>query len=304
MPDFKILLVRAGFRSIAFNPFYARISGVKAGLLLSQAMYWQENVGVDKWFYKTQQEWQSETCLTRTEQESARKTLRRLGLLEEKVAGMPAKIHFRVNLTSLADRLSEFQPAETTQPSMQDSCNQSAGKPQASTQGSRKPYKEAESTTESTSKNIKQERLFELPVWVPLEAWSAYIEMRKKIPRAPLTERAIGMLIEELGRLRDAGEDPIAVLNKATMNSWRSFYPTGNGKQNQKGTNRHEQQFNQVMADRQATREILRRRREGNQPGGLDSRQTVDDIRRDEQADSNTTGDGYDGPGPVGRVIR
>src|SRR5580658_2600160 len=99
MLDVKTLLLRAGFRVIAFNPFYAKISGcVKAGLLLSQAMYWQGNVGPDKWFYKTQIDWQRETCLTRTEQDRARKTLRELSLLEEKLAGMPARIYYRVNL--------------------------------------------------------------------------------------------------------------------------------------------------------------------------------------------------------------
>jgi hypothetical protein len=154
MSDVKTLLLRAGFRPIAFNPFYARISGcVKAGLLLSQAMYWQENVGADQWFYKTQQDWQLETFLTRTEQESARKTLAELGLLEMRLAGMPAKVHYRVNLLALADRLTEFQPAGNPQPSMQETCKQDVGKLRTGLRDSRKPYKEAETTTENTAES-------------------------------------------------------------------------------------------------------------------------------------------------------
>jgi hypothetical protein len=175
MPDVKILLLRAGFRSIAFNPFYAKISGcVKAGLLLSQAMYWQENVGADRWFYKTQQDWLRETCLTRTEQESARKTLCMLGLLEEKLAGMPAKIHFRVNLVALADKLSEFQPAEKPQASLRETCILDAGNPQTGLQESRKLYKEEESTTESTHREDHGSLL---------RVWEYYLLKLKKQPK-------------------------------------------------------------------------------------------------------------------------
>lgn len=221
MPDVKLLLLRAGFRPIAFNPFYAHISGcVKAGLLLSQAMYWQENVGADQWFYKTQQDWQLETCLTRAEQEGARKTLGALGLLEMKVAGMPGKVHYRVNLLALADRLSKFQPAENQQPSMLKTS---------------KPYKEAETTTETTVEKNQHASLFEIPDWMPAEAWASFIEMRRKMRNAPLTDRAIKMLFNELCRLREAGEDPERVLNTATMKGWRGLFPVrekgANGKQ-------------------------------------------------------------------------
>lgn len=91
-------------RPIAFHRIYAKVGGsVNAGLLLSQAMYWNDVLPPSRkgWFYKTQAEWEQETCLTRREQEVARKALRAAGVLEEKLQGVPARLHFRVNLAAL-----------------------------------------------------------------------------------------------------------------------------------------------------------------------------------------------------------
>ncbi len=73
--------------------------GVTGSLMLSQALYWDQNEAAQKrggWFYKTQEEWTKETGLTRREQETARKRLKELGFIEEKRQGVPAKIWFRV----------------------------------------------------------------------------------------------------------------------------------------------------------------------------------------------------------------
>ena len=55
----------------------------------------------DGWFWKTAAEWQRETGLSRREQDSARRRLRALGLLEEQRRGMPAKRWFRLDLAAL-----------------------------------------------------------------------------------------------------------------------------------------------------------------------------------------------------------
>src|SRR5215813_11475833 len=89
-------------RPIAFHPTLANMTGsVSAGLMLSQAIYWTEVVE-DKqpnrggWFYKTQAEWTVETCLSRWEQESARKRLRKWDFWLEDRRGQPARLWFRV----------------------------------------------------------------------------------------------------------------------------------------------------------------------------------------------------------------
>ena len=50
----------------------------------------------DGWFIRSQEQWTQETGLSRWEQETARRALRRSGLLEERRVGMPAKLWFRV----------------------------------------------------------------------------------------------------------------------------------------------------------------------------------------------------------------
>lgn len=118
---------------IPFSPAVARAIGdVEATVFLCQACYWQSLVGPGKWFFKlrdaqrdssgrllppvdgNRQSWEWETALSRTRQESARRRLKALGLLEEARKGVPAKMYYRVNL----DRLTEF---------LLENNNQSAG---------------------------------------------------------------------------------------------------------------------------------------------------------------------------------
>jgi len=90
-------------RPIAFHRIFAEISGsVSAGIFLSQAFYWSQRThDADGWFWKTQDDWFEETYLTRYEQEGARKKLIALGILEEEKRGIPAKLFYRLNETTL-----------------------------------------------------------------------------------------------------------------------------------------------------------------------------------------------------------
>lgn len=94
-------------RPIAYRPVLARVGGsVTAGILLAQAIYWTPRGDEpDGWFYKTQQEWAAETALTRSEWINARKALRACGVLEERLRGVPATLHYRVDLARLTELL-------------------------------------------------------------------------------------------------------------------------------------------------------------------------------------------------------
>jgi hypothetical protein len=72
--------------------------GVTAALMLSQAIWTSQELDpeVGGWFCRSQEEWTEETGLSRWEQETARRALRTGGFLEERRAGMPAKLWFRV----------------------------------------------------------------------------------------------------------------------------------------------------------------------------------------------------------------
>ncbi|MBE0623475.1 MAG: hypothetical protein IH606_01560 [Burkholderiales bacterium] len=98
-------------RQIAFHRSLVDLTAsVKAALLLSQAVYWTRH-GRDieqraGWFYKTMGQWEMETGLSTKEQAGARKILRRLAILQEQRAGVPAKLHFRLALDQLGVLLS------------------------------------------------------------------------------------------------------------------------------------------------------------------------------------------------------
>lgn len=117
-------------RPIAFHRPLARLAGsISAGLLLSQAVYWSRRTDdQDGWFWKTQSEWEEETCLTRREQESARALLRRLEYsgrplwLEER-RGVPAKSYFRVDFQVLGALLLDFQSGGKRHSRMAENAN-------------------------------------------------------------------------------------------------------------------------------------------------------------------------------------
>jgi hypothetical protein len=93
-------------RSVTFHPALVDITGsINAALMLSQALYWTEHSTLpDGWFWKTREEWYEETRLDRKQQENARARLRATGFWEEKEAGKPCRLFFRVNEDAL-DRL-------------------------------------------------------------------------------------------------------------------------------------------------------------------------------------------------------
>lgn len=64
----------------------------------------------------------------------------------------------------------------------------------------------------------------ELPDWIPEDAWTAFVAMRKKI-KAPLTDDAVSLAMCELEKLMQAGHKPRAVLEQSTLNSWRGLFP-------------------------------------------------------------------------------
>lgn len=97
---------------VAYNPDLARISGsVNAGMMLSRMCEWggpsSDSCG-DGWFCKTRDEWQEELAMTRSEQETARRKLREAGIIEEDRRGLPARVHFRVNVDKVNDLLSKL----------------------------------------------------------------------------------------------------------------------------------------------------------------------------------------------------
>lgn len=101
-----------------------------AGVLLCQLLYWTRR-GVDVlerngWIYKTAQEWQQETGMSWKVQRRARSRLVELDLLEEHKQRMPARLEYRLKLSTLLPLLAqraELVAAPTDLVSLRDSQN-------------------------------------------------------------------------------------------------------------------------------------------------------------------------------------
>lgn len=141
-------------KPIAFYPDFSAVAGsTNAGVLLSQLLYWKDKeLDPDGWIYKTQKDWLTETSLTRSEQETARKKLRDCGVLEEKLKGNPAKLYYRINFDSLIIALK----------SLYESRGQDAETPQAETPQASMAKVSTLSLTKNTTKNTEAAAL-----WMP-----------------------------------------------------------------------------------------------------------------------------------------
>jgi hypothetical protein len=98
-------LGQGGF--IQFHPALSEQLGFKAALFLGHALYWSRHLGKKEpqrggWFFMTARQWEDATGLTAREQASVRELLQLHNLLVERVAGKPARLHYRVDLARLA----------------------------------------------------------------------------------------------------------------------------------------------------------------------------------------------------------
>jgi len=103
-------------RPVAYHPILAKsCGGVAAALFLSQLLYWTGRGKLaDGWVWKSADDMEDETGLTRNEQETARKKLKALGILEEKLKGVPATLHYRVDFDALEKALQLVEKCQSS----------------------------------------------------------------------------------------------------------------------------------------------------------------------------------------------
>jgi hypothetical protein len=93
---------------VSFHRAFVEMGGgVTAALFLSCACQAAADLPDESegWMRLTMAQWAEATCLTRSEQESARRHLRERGLIEERRVGMPARLEIRVDVVRLVERL-------------------------------------------------------------------------------------------------------------------------------------------------------------------------------------------------------
>lgn len=100
---------------------------------------------------------------------------------------------------------------------------------------SQKRDTERSSKDQNKSGNIKPP-VTEIPDWVPMDAWKAFVEMRQRIKK-PMTEYAKKLALKELQDLVDNGQDAEKVINQSVLKSWQGFFAVkaANGTVNKHG---------------------------------------------------------------------
>lgn len=63
----------------------------------------------------------------------------------------------------------------------------------------------------------------EVPEWVPIPQWQAFVEMRAKL-RKPMTAYAKKLIFKKLDGLRATGNDPAQVLEQSVRKSWQDVF--------------------------------------------------------------------------------
>lgn len=83
--------------------------------------------------------------------------------------------------------------------------------------------KQKPTPSSSSSSSEKTLGAFAPPDWVPIDAWNAWLEVRKK-KRAPNTDEALRLSVLDLERFRAAGHDPRAVLEQSVKRGWQGLF--------------------------------------------------------------------------------
>lgn len=203
-------------RPIAFNKHYVDLgTGINGAVMLSQLVYWADKSNNPHgWIYKTSAEWTEETGLTRREQDTARKTLRELGFVDEDKRGVPCKIHFKVNQEKLYSALLDLaQKRQTDAQKRQTECtnppNKDGGKRQTITEST------AENTTQSTQ-DILNNNIHEV-----FEYWKSVFKKNAATKLAGVRESKLKARLKEGYSVDD--------IKKAILNCSQSDYHVQNG---------------------------------------------------------------------------
>jgi len=96
-------------RPIAYQPIIAKAFGsTDLAIFWGQLYYWTPRSNNEGWIYKTRDEIYDETGLKRSSQETARRMGKELGVLEEKLAGRPAKMHYRIDIDRATELIGQW----------------------------------------------------------------------------------------------------------------------------------------------------------------------------------------------------
>lgn len=219
----RITDLLAGDGYIIINKHLAKDIGLNETILLgelaSEYNYWCDRGElIDGWFYSTIENVEEQTTLSGYQQRMALKHLEDIGLVRVERKGTPAKRYLYLDIKALNNKLLK---------------NLTTGSEKNKEQEVEKLYGNNNKEKIINNNNNKKERkksgydaiLADVTDDSLRELYREYIKMRKLI-KAPMTDRALKMLIN---RVNDLEPNSInrqkKMIETAIMNNWKSVYP-------------------------------------------------------------------------------
>lgn len=89
------------------------------------------------------------------------------------------------------------------------------------------PARRAPRTVKEPSKNHRRAQIT-LPEWLPAEKWEDFREHRAAM-KAPLTPQGEKLNLATLGKLRERGYSPTAIVDATIENGWKGFFAPKHG---------------------------------------------------------------------------
>lgn len=196
------------------------------GELASEHKHWSNTEKLeDGFFYSTVENIKENTTLSRKQQTRAMNTLEEKGIVTAVLKGIPAKRYVRINEEEILPYLlDKFVPNGLTSSSQTDELV----RPKRTINNNNNNNNKKESKKESI-KERKHSGYDEILATIAddnlRETYLEYIKMRKMI-KAPMTDRALQMLINKVEQLEPGNpERQKLLLDTAILNNWKSVYP-------------------------------------------------------------------------------
>lgn len=224
----SIIQLIASSNYITVNKALIRLLGIDEAIILgelaSEYEYWSRREELqDGYFYSTIENIEENTTLTEYKQRKALNNLKEQGIVSIKIKGIPAKRFIKINEEQVLNLLGNntFK-------------NSSASSLKIKELDTEKPKGNKNNINKNNNKNNdnKKERKTSYDEILSGIAdadlkglYLEYIKMRKLI-KAPMTDRALQMLINKVNDLEPNNiANQKKLLETAIMNNWKSVYP-------------------------------------------------------------------------------
>lgn len=219
---------------ITVNRSIAGIVGLEAAVILgelaSEYKYWKDRDGLDSegFFFSTVENLEARTFLSAHSQRQALTKMQQCGWVTIEKRGMPARRYIRINgdeitrclhdkslkILTTSDANFEQQDVENFNDIKRNNDNKTIEK---EIMEEKKPAVKAQQEILDQVKEIREDEKLR-------EAFDEFIKMRKLI-KAPLTDRALKMIINETYKLGKGNPDHMRqILNQSIVNNWKGVY--------------------------------------------------------------------------------